>query len=186
MQRRHRRCPVTGEVGQRAQQVSLRRCGAFPPGAIKAVADLTASVAHSHLNAVRADGVLIALSHTCLPIDCRRIAVGHVPGIHNVTCLDYFPSWTAGVLASLAEVELELGRERRSAAREARRARGQSISRPRALTDEKVALARRMHASTIADTLGHRAHTSFHGTPTTDCTIGARSFRSPTKARPTG
>jgi DNA invertase Pin-like site-specific DNA recombinase len=65
----------------------------------------------------------------------------------------------AGVLASLAELELELGRERRSAAREARRARGQAIGRPRALTDEKVALARRMHASgesasTIADTLG--------------------------------
>ena len=65
----------------------------------------------------------------------------------------------AGVLASLAELELELGRERRSAAREARRARGQSIGRPRALTDNKVALARRMHASgepasTIADTLG--------------------------------
>jgi DNA invertase Pin-like site-specific DNA recombinase len=65
----------------------------------------------------------------------------------------------AGVLASLAELELELGRERRSAARDARRARGQAIGRPRALTDEKVALARRMHASgesasTIADTLG--------------------------------
>jgi DNA invertase Pin-like site-specific DNA recombinase len=65
----------------------------------------------------------------------------------------------AGVLASLAELELELGRERRTAARDARRARGQSIGRPKALTDEKVALARRMHASgesasTIADTLG--------------------------------
>lgn len=65
----------------------------------------------------------------------------------------------AGVLASLAELELELGRERRSAAREARRARGQAIGRPKALTDEKVALARRMHdsgesASVIAKTLG--------------------------------
>jgi len=65
----------------------------------------------------------------------------------------------AGVLASLAELELELGRERRAVAREARRARGQSIGRPRALTAEKVALAQRMHASgepasTIADTLG--------------------------------
>jgi DNA invertase Pin-like site-specific DNA recombinase len=38
----------------------------------------------------------------------------------------------AGVLASLAELELELGRERRAAAREARRTRGQSIGRPRA------------------------------------------------------
>src|ERR1700742_1065817 len=65
----------------------------------------------------------------------------------------------AGVLASLAELELELGRERRSAAREARRARGQSIGRPRALDDTKTALAQRMHAqgepaSSIAEALG--------------------------------
>jgi DNA invertase Pin-like site-specific DNA recombinase len=65
----------------------------------------------------------------------------------------------AGVLASLAELELELGRERRTAAREARRARGQSIGRPKALDDKKAALAQRMHASgesasTIAATLG--------------------------------
>ncbi len=64
----------------------------------------------------------------------------------------------AGVLASLAELELELGRERRAAAREARRARGQSIGRPRALDASKTALAQRMHASgesasTIAATL---------------------------------
>jgi DNA invertase Pin-like site-specific DNA recombinase len=65
----------------------------------------------------------------------------------------------AGVLASLAELELELGRERSAAARDARRARGQSIGRPKALDDSKTALARRMHASgespnTIASTLG--------------------------------
>jgi DNA invertase Pin-like site-specific DNA recombinase len=65
----------------------------------------------------------------------------------------------AGVLASLAELELELGKERRTAARDARRARGQSIGRPKALNDEKAALAQRMHASgesanTIASTLG--------------------------------
>jgi DNA invertase Pin-like site-specific DNA recombinase len=65
----------------------------------------------------------------------------------------------AGVLASLAELELELGRERRAGAREARRARGQSIGRPKALDKSKTALARRMHASgesagTIATTLG--------------------------------
>lgn len=65
----------------------------------------------------------------------------------------------AGVLASLAELELELGRERRSAAREARRARGQSIGRPKALDESKAALARRMHAqgepaATIASALG--------------------------------
>jgi DNA invertase Pin-like site-specific DNA recombinase len=65
----------------------------------------------------------------------------------------------AGVLASLAELELELGRERRLAAREARRARGQSLGRPKALDESKAALAQRMHASgesagTIAATLG--------------------------------
>ena len=53
----------------------------------------------------------------------------------------------AGVLASLAELELELGRERRAAAREARRARGQHIGRPKALDKSKSALAQRMHAS---------------------------------------
>jgi DNA invertase Pin-like site-specific DNA recombinase len=65
----------------------------------------------------------------------------------------------AGVLASLAELELELGRERRAAAREARRARGQAIGRPKKLDKSKAALAQRMHASgesagTIAATLG--------------------------------
>jgi DNA invertase Pin-like site-specific DNA recombinase len=64
----------------------------------------------------------------------------------------------AGVLASLAELELELGRERRTAARDARRARGQQIGRPKALDNSKADLARRMHASgesasTIANTL---------------------------------
>jgi DNA invertase Pin-like site-specific DNA recombinase len=65
----------------------------------------------------------------------------------------------AGVLASLAELELELGRERRAAARDACRARGQSIGRPKALDQSKMALAQRMHASgesasTIAAALG--------------------------------
>ncbi|OBH87974.1 resolvase [Mycobacterium scrofulaceum] len=65
----------------------------------------------------------------------------------------------AGVLASLAELELELGKERRAAAREARRARGQSIGRPKKLNNSKVATAQRMHAngepaSSIADALG--------------------------------
>lgn len=65
----------------------------------------------------------------------------------------------AGVLASLAGFELEFGRERRSAAREARRARGQHIGRPKALDEKKAALAKRMHVSgesagTIATTLG--------------------------------
>ena len=65
----------------------------------------------------------------------------------------------AGVLASLAELELALGRERRAACRDARKARGQSIGRPTALDQSKVALAQRMHtsgesASTIAAALG--------------------------------
>jgi DNA invertase Pin-like site-specific DNA recombinase len=65
----------------------------------------------------------------------------------------------ACVLASLAELELELGKERRTTARDARRARGQSIGRPKALTDEESALVRRMHDSgesaiTIAAALG--------------------------------
>jgi DNA invertase Pin-like site-specific DNA recombinase len=65
----------------------------------------------------------------------------------------------AGVLASLAELELELGRERRTAAREARRACGQHIGRPKVLDAKKASLAQRMHASgesasTIANTLG--------------------------------
>lgn len=52
-----------------------------------------------------------------------------------------------GIMASLAELEFELGRERRTAAPEARRARGQSIGRPKALDDGKAALARRMRDS---------------------------------------
>ena len=72
----------------------------------------------------------------------------------------------AGVLASLAELELELGRERRSAGREARRTRGQSVGRPKALDETKTALARRMHASgesatTIASTLGVSRATAY-------------------------
>jgi DNA invertase Pin-like site-specific DNA recombinase len=65
----------------------------------------------------------------------------------------------ARVLAGLAELELELGRERRAAARDARRTHGQDIGRPKALDKKKAALALRMHASgesasTIAGTLG--------------------------------
>lgn len=65
----------------------------------------------------------------------------------------------AGVLASLAELELELGKERRAAAREARRARGQNVGRPKALDDQKAAAARRMQkagepASSIASVFG--------------------------------
>jgi DNA invertase Pin-like site-specific DNA recombinase len=65
----------------------------------------------------------------------------------------------AGVLAGLAELELELSRERRAGAREARRARGHAIGRRKMLDASKVVLAQRMHASgestcTIAATRG--------------------------------
>jgi len=65
----------------------------------------------------------------------------------------------AGVLASLAELELELGKERRAAAREARTARGASNGRPPKLTPDQVATLRRMHAadepaSVLAKTFG--------------------------------
>ena len=72
----------------------------------------------------------------------------------------------AGVLASLAELELELGRERRSAARAARKSRGMPIGRPKVLNAEQVALAQRMRASgepvpTIAKALGVSRATAY-------------------------
>ena len=76
----------------------------------------------------------------------------------NARC-DVAVSTKDGCCRILAELELELGRERRSAAREARRARGYHIGRPKALDEKKTALAQRMHASgesasTIANILG--------------------------------
>ena len=71
-----------------------------------------------------------------------------------------------GIMASLAELELELGRERRSAAKAARRARGLPIGRPRALDAEQIALAERMRANgepipVIASTLGVSRATAY-------------------------
>ncbi|MGV0646756.1 recombinase family protein [Mycolicibacterium sp. XJ2546] len=65
----------------------------------------------------------------------------------------------AGVLASLAELELELQRERRAASRAARKARDMPIGRPKALDADRAALARRMRDSgepvpTIAAAVG--------------------------------
>lgn len=59
----------------------------------------------------------------------------------------------AGVLASVAELELELGRERRAAAREARRSRGQPIGRPRALTVSQREQVLKLHGAgeSVAD-----------------------------------
>lgn len=54
-----------------------------------------------------------------------------------VSILNATGRMVAGVLASLAELQLELGRERRAVAREARRARGQAIGRPKVLEPQK-------------------------------------------------
>lgn len=51
-----------------------------------------------------------------------------------------------GIMASLAELELELGKERRAAAKAARKARDLPIGRPAALTSAQVAQARRLHS----------------------------------------
>lgn len=64
-----------------------------------------------------------------------------------------------GVLASLAEFESELGRERRAAAKAARKARDLPIGRFRVLSADEVALAERMRAGgervpVIPETLG--------------------------------
>ncbi len=64
-----------------------------------------------------------------------------------------------GVMASMAELELELQRERRDAAKTARKSRGLPIGRPKALDADQIALAERMRASgepvpVIANTLG--------------------------------
>lgn len=64
-----------------------------------------------------------------------------------------------GIMASLAELELELGAERRAAARESREERGLATGRPKALTTEKAAALVRMHdtgepVSVLAETFG--------------------------------
>jgi DNA invertase Pin-like site-specific DNA recombinase len=65
----------------------------------------------------------------------------------------------AGVLASLAELELELGRERRTAARASRKQRGMPIGRPKALSEAQIRQASQMRAAgepvpEIAKTVG--------------------------------
>ena len=74
-------------------------------------------------------------------VACSRVEVPDSLSEQGIDTSNATDRMVAGVLASLAELELALGRERRSAAREARRARGQSVGRPKALSDEKVALA---------------------------------------------
>lgn len=63
----------------------------------------------------------------------------------------------ASIFAALAEYEVDLKAERAAAAREAAAARGRHTGRPRSLTADQVALARRMKengesAATLADT----------------------------------
>ncbi|WP_255776063.1 recombinase family protein [Mycobacteroides abscessus] len=65
----------------------------------------------------------------------------------------------AGVLASLAELELELQRERRAASRAARKARDMPIGRPKKLDAKQIRQAEALRASgepvpVIAETLG--------------------------------
>lgn len=72
----------------------------------------------------------------------------------------------AGVLASLAELELELGRERRAAARAARKARDLPMGRPRKLTTEQVRQAETLRDSgtpvpEIAKTMGVSRSTAY-------------------------
>jgi DNA invertase Pin-like site-specific DNA recombinase len=52
-----------------------------------------------------------------------------------------------GIFGSLAQYERTLINERSAAAREARRARGQSVGRPKALTPDQARQARALHAT---------------------------------------
>ena len=75
----------------------------------------------------------------------------------------------AAIMSALAEMELSLIRERAAAAREAARARGRYTGRPRALTSDQVALARRMRSSgepipVIAKTLSTSRATIYRAT----------------------
>jgi DNA invertase Pin-like site-specific DNA recombinase len=72
----------------------------------------------------------------------------------------------AGILAALAEYERSLINERASAARDAARARGKQVGRPRVITPEQLRAARQMRAagesmSTICTTLGVRRSTLY-------------------------
>lgn len=53
----------------------------------------------------------------------------------------------AGIMATLAELELELGKERRAAARESRRARDLPATKPHKLTADRQEQLRRLAAT---------------------------------------
>lgn len=65
-------------------------------------------------------------------------------GIDATTAMGRF---LTGIFGSLAEYERSLINERSAAAREARRARGQSIGRPKALTADQARQVRALHAT---------------------------------------
>jgi Resolvase, N terminal domain/Helix-turn-helix domain of resolvase len=97
----------------------------------------------------------------------------------------------AGVLASLAELELELQRERVAASKAARKSRGQSIGRPKALTAEQIALAERMRASgepvpVIAQTLKVSRATLYRTLAEKGCPTPDRRCRASALAREYG
>jgi DNA invertase Pin-like site-specific DNA recombinase len=95
--------------------------------------------------------------HLIWPTDANRLQVDRDP-VHEEG-----PQLPMRVVVAIAAKHVEVDKDeslvRRSAAREARRARGQSIGRPGALDASKAALAQRMHAggesaSTVAAALG--------------------------------
>lgn len=72
----------------------------------------------------------------------------------------------AAIFSAMAEYERALIKERATAAREAAQARGKSVGRKPALTDEQAATARTMHGAgmdmtTIATTLGVSRSTAY-------------------------
>lgn len=93
-------------------------------------------------------------------------------GINLVSLREYIDFATptgrlqAAIFSAMAEYERALIRERAAAAREAAQARGKSIGRKPALTDDQAATARAMHAAgmditTIATTLGVSRSTAY-------------------------
>lgn len=86
----------------------------------------------------------------------------------------------AAVFAALAEYERTLIRERSAAAREAARARGLATGRPRALNDQQVDLARRMHFAgesikTIADVLSVSRATVYRAVDGSTASVAVRA-----------
>jgi DNA invertase Pin-like site-specific DNA recombinase len=91
-----------------------------------------------------------SLSHVISTIDCLQARGVVLRSLREG--IDYSTStgrMVAGIFAALAEYERSLINERAAAAREAARARGRQVGRPRALTDETAALARQMRAGGV-------------------------------------